>query len=192
MADTYTIAAAARLCGVARRTLQRAIQAGRLTLTVDHQVTLDALRQAGYAPAPTPQRQTAATPHGHRSDAPQALAPLLLPMVERLDRIIALLERLEAVSMSQGRTAGTPQRSTAGTPQGRTAAARRRDTAATPPPARGTPAVDAAYHRMQQLQAEGLTLAQIGARLTQEGYRTMRGRPWHKSTVSYILRTHGR
>jgi hypothetical protein len=91
MPDTYTIAAAARLCGVARRTRQRAIQAGRLTLTGDHQVTLDALRQAGYAPAPTPQRPTAATPQGHRSDPPQALAQLIAPLVERLDRILALL-----------------------------------------------------------------------------------------------------
>ena len=40
-----TIAAAARHCGVARRTLQRAIQAGRLTLTPDHQLTLEALTQ---------------------------------------------------------------------------------------------------------------------------------------------------
>ena len=54
MADTYTIAAAARTCGVARRTLQRAIQGGRLTLTADHRVTVEALAQAGYTPGEWP------------------------------------------------------------------------------------------------------------------------------------------
>jgi len=71
--DTYTIAAAARTCGVARRTLQRAIQTGRLPLTADHRLTGDALRQAGYAPGTAPQRHAAATDHSdtaatHRSD----------------------------------------------------------------------------------------------------------------------------
>jgi hypothetical protein len=49
-----------------------------------------------------------------------------------LDRILALLERLETVGTSQGRTAPSPQRQTAGTPQGHTAATRRRDAAAPP------------------------------------------------------------
>jgi recombinase len=123
-------------------------------------------------------------PQGRRSVTPQDLAQLIMPLFERLDRILALLERLEAVGTSQGRTAAPPQRHTAETPQGRTAAARRRDAA--------VPAAAAAYQRMLALQGEGLTLQAIAERLTAEGYRTMRGRPWHKSTVSYVLRTHGR
>ena len=45
----YTISEAARLCGVNRRTLQRAIQAGRLLLTVEHLVDIADLRRAGYS-----------------------------------------------------------------------------------------------------------------------------------------------
>jgi hypothetical protein len=45
---------------------------------------------------------------------------------------------------------------------------------------------------MQALQTQGLSLAQIAMRLTAEGLRTKHGRPWHKSTVAYVLKTHGR
>lgn len=55
---SLTISAAARHCGVHRRTLQRAIRAGRLRLTPDAQLTIEALTQAGYT-AETPQD----TPH---------------------------------------------------------------------------------------------------------------------------------
>jgi Recombinase len=51
---------------------------------------------------------------------------------------------------------------------------------------------DAAYARMQALQAQGLSLAQIAAQMTAEGRRTRHGKPWHKSTVAYVLKTHGR
>jgi Arc/MetJ-type ribon-helix-helix transcriptional regulator len=51
---------------------------------------------------------------------------------------------------------------------------------------------DAAYARMQALQAQGQSLAQIAAQLTAEGIRTRHGQPWHKSTVAYVLKTHGR
>jgi hypothetical protein len=51
---------------------------------------------------------------------------------------------------------------------------------------------DVAYARMQALQAQGLTLAQIAATLTAEGVPTKQGRPWHKSTVHYLLKTRGR
>jgi hypothetical protein len=62
-------------------------------------------------------------------------------------------------------------------------------------PAAAMPAdadADRAYARMLTLREQGLTLAQIAAQLTTEGHRTRHGRPWHKSTVSYVLRTHGR
>ena len=45
---TLTIADAARCCRVARSTLQRAIQAGRLSLTRDHRVDTAELLRAGY------------------------------------------------------------------------------------------------------------------------------------------------
>ena len=45
---TLTIAEAARCCRVARSTLQRAIQAGRLSLTQDHRVDTAELLRAGY------------------------------------------------------------------------------------------------------------------------------------------------
>jgi hypothetical protein len=51
---------------------------------------------------------------------------------------------------------------------------------------------DVACARMQALQAQGLTLAQIAAQLTAEGLPTKQGRPWHKSTVNYLLKTRGR
>ena len=59
-----------------------------------------------------------------------------------------------------------------------------------PPP--GAHEGDAVYARMQALRAQGLSLTQIAVQLTAEGWRTQRGRAWHKSTVAYILKTHGR
>jgi hypothetical protein len=46
--------------------------------------------------------------------------------------------------------------------------------------------------RMQALQTQGLARAQIAAQMTAEGLRTRHGKPWHKSTVAYVLKTHGR
>src|SRR4029450_11465666 len=42
---------------------------------------------------------------------------------------------------------------------------------------------DAAVARIQALQAQGLSVAQITATLNQEGIPTRQGRPWHKGTV---------
>jgi hypothetical protein len=199
---TLTIAEAARRCGVARRTLQRAIRAGRLTLTPDHRVALDAVQQAGYVPATAPQGHASATPQGHDAatdrggvlvtpqEMTQALAQVLIPLVERLDRLLvyldALCQRLEQLAVTT-----TPRRHDAGTRRSSTAATNRRDT--TPAATPRTPLnVDVAYRRMRVLQDEGLSLTQIATQLDREGFRTKQGRPWHKSTVSYVLRTHGR
>ena len=46
--QAFTVSAAARLCGVDRRTLQRAIQAGRLPLDAQHCLSREALIAAGY------------------------------------------------------------------------------------------------------------------------------------------------
>ena len=129
-----TIAAAARHCGVARRTLQRAIQAGRLTLTPDHQLTLEALTQAGYVAATSPQGPTAAvplrrsaeTPHvtpqeqestsqAVISDVTQVLSQALAPLLDRLDKMIEILEPL-CHTLARQSTAATPQRQDAATP----------------------------------------------------------------------------
>ena len=48
-----------------------------------------------------------------------------------------------------------------------------------------------AYARMQALKAEGLSLARIAKQLDEEGIGTHQGRPWHKSTVAYLLKTYG-
>jgi hypothetical protein len=114
MPATLTIAAAARLCGVARRTVQRAIQAGRLRLTSDHRLTLEALRQAGYDPTTTtrdtPQRLSQETTHG----TPQRPSQDLAPVVARLNRVIELLETLchtlETRHTAATRPGATPQR----------------------------------------------------------------------------------
>ena len=46
--QAFTVSAAARLCSVDRRTLQRAIQAGRLSLDAQHCLSREALIAAGY------------------------------------------------------------------------------------------------------------------------------------------------
>ncbi len=74
-------------------------------------------------------------------------------------------------------------------------AATRQPAAATPTPADTIPQAydpEGAFARMQALQAEGYSLAQIAVQLTREGLRTRHGKAWHKSTVAYVLKTHGR
>jgi hypothetical protein len=58
-----TVSAAARLCGVDRRTLQRAIHAGRLPLDAQHCLSREALIAAGYLDAATPQEAPQTMPH---------------------------------------------------------------------------------------------------------------------------------
>ena len=83
---TLTISDAARRCGVTRRTLQRAIQAGRLPLTPDHRVMLEALHHAGYAPATqdAPQRLSQRRSPGTTHETTPQLSQSLAPVVERL------------------------------------------------------------------------------------------------------------
>jgi len=95
---TLTISDAARRCGVARRTLQHALYTDRLARTPDHRVPLAALQQAGYVPATATQGHVAATPQrqGGTSQAmTQELSQILSPVVERLDRVRALLEAMD-------------------------------------------------------------------------------------------------
>src|SRR5262244_594137 len=82
---TLPVSAAARLCGVARRTLQRAIQAGRLPLDAQHCLTRDALIAAGYLDA-TPQERSQDTPQPTSQGMPQEL--------EQVTILLALLAQL--------------------------------------------------------------------------------------------------
>jgi hypothetical protein len=90
--DTFPIAAAARLCHCDRRTLQRAIHAGRLHLDAQHCLSREDLLAAGYlvvdAPQSTPQR-VPYTPQRPPHDAPQDAR--LLALLERLSLAIAEL-----------------------------------------------------------------------------------------------------
>jgi hypothetical protein len=72
---TLTIAAAARLCGCPRSTLQRAIRAGRLHLDAQHHLDPDELAQAGYLHAPA----------AHQPHAPAAQQSRRSPTADRFD-----------------------------------------------------------------------------------------------------------
>ena len=104
-----TVSAAARLCGVDRRTLQRAIQTGRLPLDAQHCLSREALIAAGYLDAATPQ------------DMPQELgqATALLALLERLtsaitdlhEEVCSLRDDLRQMPQTRRRSAPTaPQR----------------------------------------------------------------------------------
>jgi hypothetical protein len=90
----FTVSAAARLCGVDRRTLQRAIQAGRLPLDAQHCLSREALIAAGYldavSPQDMPQDMPQGTPQGTPQDMPQELvqASALLALLEQLTTAI--------------------------------------------------------------------------------------------------------
>jgi hypothetical protein len=124
----FTVSAAARLCGVDRRTLQRAIQAGRLPLDAQHCLSREALIAAGYLDAVTPQDTSQDAPQDTSQDMPQELgqATALLALLERLTTAITDLHaevrslRDDLRQMPQGRRRGvstTPQATPQDTPQ---------------------------------------------------------------------------
>jgi hypothetical protein len=208
---TLTIADAARRCGVARRTLQRAIRAGCLTLTPDHRITLDALQQAGYVAATesqrhvpaTPPRHTTATPQRHaaetdRSGAPvtpldmtQELSQALAPLLTRLNMLIA---RLDTLCQTLAHLAVTV------TPQGQIAAATDRGDIPAAPHATPQPSPQilglydprAGAARIRDLRQQGLSYTLIALQLTREGIPTRYGKPWEHSSVRYVYETYGR
>jgi hypothetical protein len=110
-----TISEAARRCGVHRRTLQRAIQRGRLHLTPAAHLTLDALQQAGYtaaapqdAPQDAPQRYAAGIAQTHAAEAPQVTPQDLARMITLLETMAEDLHALRT-RLVPGRTTGAPQ-----------------------------------------------------------------------------------
>jgi hypothetical protein len=123
---TYSISTAARLCHCDRRTLQRAIHAGRLHLDAQHCLSREELIATGYLVPETPQDAPRGTPRGTPREAPQETphpmsqetpqSTALLPLLERLavatERLWQELERLRE---HQGppppmTPQGTPQR----------------------------------------------------------------------------------
>jgi hypothetical protein len=94
MPPPLTIAAAARLCQVDRRTLQRAIHAGRLRLDRQHGLRHRDLVAAGYlveeappdTPLPAPQDTPQDTPHPG-SGPGQALGATLADLTARLSAL---------------------------------------------------------------------------------------------------------
>src|SRR6266508_3788505 len=108
-----TISAAARLCHMDRRTLQRAIHAGRLHLDAPHCLSTDELILTGYlltnTPQGTPQEEPQAAPQEppqtapHRQEMLTHEAPQLRSLRgEMCRRIVAFLrEHPEGLSPSQ-------------------------------------------------------------------------------------------
>jgi hypothetical protein len=115
---------------------------------------------------------------------PADSADTLQNLQEQLEALIRRVAKLEQ--------APTHRRQPADTRADRPAVTvpTRADTPRQPPPGAYDPA--AATARMQALQAQGLTLAEIAAQLTAEGVPTKQGRGWHKSSVNYLLKTRGR
>jgi hypothetical protein len=92
--QAFTVSAAARLCGVDRRTLQRAIQAGRLPLDAQHCLSREALIAAGYLDAVSPQDIPQGTPHEPSQDMPQRTPQDMPQELVQASALLALLERL--------------------------------------------------------------------------------------------------
>jgi len=99
---TLTIAAAARLCGCHRRTLQRAIHAGRLQLDAQHRLSREELIAAGYLIVETPQDAPQQTPLRAPQDMPTHFGrPGLAP--ETLAAIAAARARYPELPMRPSR-----------------------------------------------------------------------------------------
>jgi hypothetical protein len=96
--QAFTVSAAARLCGVDRRTLQRAIQAGRLPLDSQHCLSREALIAAGYLDAVSPQVTSPDMPHDTPHGTPQNTSldmPHGTPQeLVQATALLAFLERL--------------------------------------------------------------------------------------------------
>jgi hypothetical protein len=121
MAESLTISAAARLCRCDRRTLQRAIHAGRLHLDAQHALSREELIATGYLVPDTPQ----ATSQAASQDTPQALpqGALLLAALGRLTLAVEHLSqevrqlRLSSPALPHGTPQWTPQDTPQSAPQ---------------------------------------------------------------------------
>jgi hypothetical protein len=91
---TLTLAAAARLCHCDRRTLQRAIHAGRLHLDAQHGLSREALMATGYLIVETPPDAPQHTPQGTLHQAPQETLRETPQDASQMTAFLALVERL--------------------------------------------------------------------------------------------------
>jgi DNA-binding transcriptional MerR regulator len=82
MGQSFTLSDAARLCGVSRTTLQRAIRAGRLRLNAVHRLEKGELIHAGYFPS------------GPTTDGVAESREQTDEMAERLDQLAAQIADL--------------------------------------------------------------------------------------------------
>jgi hypothetical protein len=87
-----SISDAARVAGVARSTLQRAVRAGRLSLDTNHQVDTTELLRAGFTLHAAPPR-AADMPHAARQDAAARSTPLPHRAAPPPDPELALLRQ---------------------------------------------------------------------------------------------------
>src|SRR5713101_1603295 len=206
MADTFTIAAAARLCHCDRRTLQRAIHTGRLHLDTQHCLSREDLIAAGYLVIDTPQGMPLSTPQSPPHGPPRE-SPLFAPLLALLERLTTAVEgvwqemqRLRETSQQppHGAPQRAPQEVPLSTPQETPQEAPQEAPQSAPQDTpHGTPQdtaynPTAAFARIQALRTEGRTLAQIAAQLNAEGVSTRRGRPWLKGMVGWFLNNYGK
>jgi hypothetical protein len=110
MAETWTIAEAARRCGCPRSTLQRAIRAGRLHCTADHWLTVDALTQAGYFDAAAAQQPHAAGAQQARLDLPTLLRDMQRSMEQLTDMVAAIHAELRQMQQARSSSVLPPGR----------------------------------------------------------------------------------
>ena len=213
---TLTVSAAARLCGVDRRTLQRAIHAGRLPLDAQHCLSRNALIAAGYLDATpqdtsqdTPQPTSQGMPHHTPQDASQGMpqeleqATALLALLAELTTAITDLHtevrelRAELRQLPQRR-----RRSGAFTPHPTSQVTPRSTPQDTPhgtpqgmphpsPQILGTYDPRAAAARIHTLRRQGLSFVRIAAQLAAEGIPTRYGLPWQHSSVRHLFQTYG-
>jgi hypothetical protein len=144
MPDTYTIAAAARLCHCDRRTLQRAIRRGTLHLDANHCLSREDLLLAGYLVTDTPLAAPQVPPQDIPLVTPQ-VTPLATPLLSLLERLTIALEGIWHELQRLQPAAPSPQTMPQATPQAAPLVPpphqqpSRQRPAAPPPPGAATP-----------------------------------------------------
>jgi hypothetical protein len=198
---TLTISAAARICHCDRRTLQRAIHAGRLHLDTQHCLSREELMATGYLIVETPQDAQQSppqhTPHGMPQDMPQD-APQDTPQeLMQVTTRLALLERLTTAITDLHAEVCSLRKDLRRLSQ-RMPQERRRSLPNTPQltpqsPPQPSPQILGVYDpraaavRIRDLGQQGLSYTLIAVQLTREGIPTRYGKPWEHSSVRYVL-----
>src|SRR5262249_13147837 len=208
---TLTISAAARLCHCDRRTLQRAIHAGRLHLDAQHCLSREELIATGYLIVDTPQATPQEAPQWTSQDMPQAtpqttphdasqVTPRLMPQdtpqeLMQATALVALLERRTAAITALHAEVCALREDLRQMPQRmqqlrRRAVIRRpqetpQETPQPSPQILGLYDPHAAAVRIRDLRRQGLSYTLIALQLTREGIPTRYGKPWEHSSVRY-------